>query len=480
VLNITRRSLLSSVLAIPAAKIALASNTVRLRPATHTEAGQDMLRRYGVAVARMKALPPYHPHSWFFQACIHGKPHEGDPNEPSEDEVFSPGSFGDASAAELRSFHRLAVGTADGQLGVWRSCPHHNGDFLPWHRHYLRAFEEIAALYAGPPNDVPFAIPYWDYTRTPILPDVFRFGRLAQVVNPLLDLTRNPEFNDALRPAALEGLDWDRPMHASVLVGDVNSFSDLITVPHDEVHVTVGRRNGMGSVAYAARDPIFWLHHSTVDWLWESWRDNTATPDPTDSGWLTRRYGFVGADLTYKEMSMGAASRDTLLLGYNYDRLKPVARDRSLIPPRRPRPFADVPIIAESRSDAAALVVNDRPAVVRLSQSPTGPQPFSSDSQDRLFLELEGVTASATPSGIYRVYLNRPENATEADSRATRVGSFTFFSRHREEGPFDVAFDVTEVVATRGIANGIVVTVEPIRVDGGATVVIAKFRLVAL
>ena len=38
----------------------------------------------------------------------------------------------------------------------------------------------------------------------------------------------------------------------------------------------------------AALDPIFWLHHSNIDRLWEVWthRDPTFT-DPTDAAWLT-------------------------------------------------------------------------------------------------------------------------------------------------------------------------------------------------
>src|SRR5436305_4534028 len=43
----------------------------------------------------------------------------------------------------------------------------------------------------------------------------------------------------------------------------------LESTPHDSVHVSIG--GFMGSFGTAARDPIFWLHHSNIDRLWDAW-----------------------------------------------------------------------------------------------------------------------------------------------------------------------------------------------------------------
>ena len=47
-------------------------------------------------------------------------------------------------------------------------CPHANWWFLPWHRGYLLHFEEICRDLSGDPE---FALPFWDWTSSPRVPD---------------------------------------------------------------------------------------------------------------------------------------------------------------------------------------------------------------------------------------------------------------------------------------------------------------------
>src|SRR5262249_40616438 len=49
-------------------------------------------------------------------------------------------------------------------------CSHHNWWLLPWHRWYLVRFEEICRKLTGNAN---FALPYWNWTENPAVPDVF-------------------------------------------------------------------------------------------------------------------------------------------------------------------------------------------------------------------------------------------------------------------------------------------------------------------
>src|SRR5262249_17395245 len=51
--------------------------------------------------------------------------------------------------------------------------------FLPWHRAYLYFFESILGELAG---DAGFALPYWDWSKNPKLPDFFF---VADPQNPL-------------------------------------------------------------------------------------------------------------------------------------------------------------------------------------------------------------------------------------------------------------------------------------------------------
>jgi tyrosinase len=56
-------------------------------------------------------------------------------------------------------------------------CPHGNWWFLPWHRGYTGWWEQTLRAFSGNPN---FAMPYWDWTEQPYVPDVFWEG----VLNP--------------------------------------------------------------------------------------------------------------------------------------------------------------------------------------------------------------------------------------------------------------------------------------------------------
>ncbi|MEQ1808660.1 MAG: tyrosinase family protein [Terricaulis sp.] len=47
-------------------------------------------------------------------------------------------------------------------------CPHGNWWFLPWHRAFLGWFEQTCRQLSGDPE---FALPYWDWTATPRVPD---------------------------------------------------------------------------------------------------------------------------------------------------------------------------------------------------------------------------------------------------------------------------------------------------------------------
>jgi tyrosinase len=86
--------------------------------------GRQMLRSYARGVSAMLRLPANHPQNWFRNAFIH-----------------------------------------------MMDCPHGNWWFYVWHRGYIGYFEQtIRAL----SNDPQFALPYWDWTQLPEIPqDMF-------------------------------------------------------------------------------------------------------------------------------------------------------------------------------------------------------------------------------------------------------------------------------------------------------------------
>ncbi len=234
-------------------------------------AGDKSLYWYAKAVARMKALPVANPLSWEYQANVHGV---------------------DPLPAMMAAF--------------WAQCQHQTSFFLPWHRMYVLRFERIVAKHIieleGPAN---WALPYWNYTSDPTtleLPPEFRVPTLPDgSPNPLLEPLRSPIANSGGQVLSSRDIDlscltkggttnpgdfFGAP--AAAHFGAYNGALEL--TPHNAIHNAVGNTPGglMANVDLAARDPIFWLHHSNIDRLWEVWKDcDPAHQDLTTPYWRT-------------------------------------------------------------------------------------------------------------------------------------------------------------------------------------------------
>jgi tyrosinase len=114
--------------------------------------GQRMLASYARGVAAMLALPPEHPQNWFRNAFIH-----------------------------------------------LMDCPHGNWWFYVWHRGYVGYFEETIRNLSGDPE---FAMPYWDWTQLPQMPDAMFNGVLDPGNPAFAATTRNlAVFTARMKPA---------------------------------------------------------------------------------------------------------------------------------------------------------------------------------------------------------------------------------------------------------------------------------------
>lgn len=103
--------------------------------------GQKALASYARGVEAMLKLPPDHPQNWFRNAFIH-----------------------------------------------LMDCPHGNWWFYVWHRGFLGYFEETIRNLSGDPD---FAIPYWDWTTLPQIPDPMFDGPLNPQNAPFEPFTDN-------------------------------------------------------------------------------------------------------------------------------------------------------------------------------------------------------------------------------------------------------------------------------------------------
>jgi len=210
-------------------------------------------------------------------------------------------------------------------------CPHGNWWFVVWHRGYLGWFEETIRKLSGDAN---FALPYWDWTALPRVPESFFQGLLnpkdpayigdyatfqstyMQAVNnryaafsPLQNqqigfrtgyktaaefwASAPPNFfpRDQARFLTAENPDFDEQTKEAVSLPTIEAalqpttfieFGSPKTAQHSTIQgfgILEGQphnlvHNCVGGFMYeflSPVDPIFFMHHANIDRLWDVW-----------------------------------------------------------------------------------------------------------------------------------------------------------------------------------------------------------------
>lgn len=102
----------------------------------------------------------------------------------------------DLSPSDARNWYRLAFTHAI-------DCPHGNWWFLVWHRGYIGWFEQICREMSG---DSSFALPYWDWTKEPRVPEVMFDDVLTPTHSSFID--RFGEFESRLKEPIAQADYW--------------------------------------------------------------------------------------------------------------------------------------------------------------------------------------------------------------------------------------------------------------------------------
>ena len=233
-----------------------------------TAQGMQMMAIYADAVRKMQAMGPDNPMSWMWQWYTH---------------------FVDGATTKSNEIVRIfGTGVTPGSSlanETWNTCQSHAGQnsnhFMPWHRMFVFYFERIIRQVSGRPD---FTLPYWEYTSS----DPAKRG----VVPAPFRLPTDPVFNSLYRADRTTLANSGQPIHKnqptdvmdiSAAMGCANYSSvngvmgfcrSIDSGIHGRIHVLVGTSKNMGAVPYAGRDPLFWVHHSNIDRMWESWNRN--------------------------------------------------------------------------------------------------------------------------------------------------------------------------------------------------------------
>ena len=184
--------------------------------------------------------------------------------------------------------------------GMFEPMPHGSSLFFPWHRILLRQFELDLQKAA---NDPAITLPYWDWsqsnTGTPFTADFLggdgdraqggrvTSGPFAYATGKFrIAIADNPQDDPGLRREFGEDSSAYLPTPAQVASGlgripywgGSSCFERVLEGSlHNPVHNWVG---GNMAEATSPNDPIFFLHHAYIDYLWDLWKGQHPTLPP--------------------------------------------------------------------------------------------------------------------------------------------------------------------------------------------------------
>ena len=332
-----------------------------------------IIATYRDAVGIMKKMPASQQFSWVNMAMIHGT----DPN-------------------------------------TYHFCPHGNWYFLPWHRAFTAMYERVVRKLTN--NDA-FAMPFWDWTANPVMPDVFMSKKTPDgkpnplyvsdpgwqrtwpttqpmppevvgpdVLNAILAATEYEQFGTS-RPDGQDSLD------PSWITTGTGTQDQLEGNAHNMVHNNIG---GWMPSASSPRDPIFFMHHCNIDRIWAVW--NLRNPNSTDALWtdmpFTENFYNVDGSFWSPKVSDLFAPEN---LGYTYGLNAPAL--------------------------LAAAPASPKVVALRNKLTTLFATPKTAGNTAGITVAVAANTATATPARPLDIAVTVPNEAVQAVARRNPVGS---------------------------------------------------------
>ena len=157
-------------------------------------------------------------------------------------------------------------------------CMHHVQPFAPWHRIYMRLFEDALRSVPGCEN---VTLPYWDVTTQ--APDFLWQDPFASYTVPVNLQGYPPNYTTQRNSAQQIYANYqDAPSVSSSIASAVRQakfgayqsigFEYYLVQGHDNAHDGGGPT--LSDPLVASYDPIFWFFHCNWDRVWASWQHN--------------------------------------------------------------------------------------------------------------------------------------------------------------------------------------------------------------
>lgn len=391
-----------------------------------------------------------------------------------------------------------------GSLQFWTNvhvnqCPHGLPYFISWHRGYLYYFEQQLRIASGDPD---LNLPYWDYYSYATLPAEFTDPSPG---NPLY----MPRMSSNVY-SALNLLPFAPAVH-NFQRGTANAFEPKIEDVHNPVHDLIG---GIMSTMQSPLDPIFFLHHASIDRLTHAW----AVPDGKGIPLSAYPYSSTNSDPYWAGNNVYASdlsieryrTLDPNWLGNDYantnvpSTLPPVPSALRVeasrltpspdLPARQRPPFRSFPLVRPRRFSASrrslggfAQLTFDEQSVsthLRLDKKYAAEMGrvvvarWSGSEADtgerigtlKLVIDRALVSESAAKGGyFYALYLNMPAqldvSSAQGQSFIGTLGAFQIAAASHH-GPARLEFDVSDLLAQQNTTDFSELSVSWVRVDG--------------
>jgi tyrosinase len=304
--GLSRRELLTSVAAGGAALLLgprRARGAAKYTRYNATSAqGKAMLNSYAKAIEKMLALPPTHPHNWFRNAFVHTLdcPHgnwwffawhrgylgyfEQTIRALSENQSFAMPYWDWTQLPEIPATMFEGVLTPT------------SAAFDPYIKSYQTFFDSMNPVLTTfwnnrTPGQVaqlnlrqfPTLDAVWDQVKNNPMYATTPNARYLSAQNPKLDartaaMCAPPTIIDGLKPTTFIPFNSNRTASHTVPPTGSTTFSVLEGLPHNNVHNNIGGVNHVPQSDFgymqdnlSPTDPVFFLHHSNMDRLWQVW-----------------------------------------------------------------------------------------------------------------------------------------------------------------------------------------------------------------
>ncbi|WP_341711276.1 tyrosinase family protein [Erythrobacter sp.] len=395
-----------------------------------------ILDTYRDAIAQMQALPQSDPRNWTRQAQIH-----------------------------------------------LNTCPHGNWFFLPWHRAYLVALDDIVRKLTGNKD---FSMPYWNWTCQRAVPTPFWQAGSVLNYSPRSANSSSMANESIVGVSAMNTILAQTDFQlfgsgkATALRGAGGFQGQLEQGPHNYIHGFVG---GTMGTYMSPLDPIFWLHHCNIDRVWFDWNSSgkANTNDPVYTNF--RLDMFVDGNQQPMDFLVGAMGLAPLLTyryeppkgcGINIRRLD----EASLKAVLERGSTQQLKVSEQFQPLGRNVTISGRAperARLTLPLETLAPAMERSTENDRLVLRLDDVRLDTDQENFFvRVYVNKPENEAPSPDSPSYAGAFAFFvDNEHNHGPLNYVVDLSGAVnrmrneRQSDMANGAQVSFElvPIRDD---------------